>query len=186
MEIIKLIGYINSIIWILIPIRQYKTKFFLFFLVLGLLDPLAFTSIFLIKFNVAILYLFGTIVLFYTASLGIKREIKIGFSLFFLVASLIVVFYSMPISIIIQMVIHLMIFIYFLKILVVFYSEHRKLLLFHLVLVVYEFSLLLKFYVFYHEVGVGPAYYSVTTALQIIIGIFFIFVNEVNSPKLTI
>lgn len=53
-------------------------------------------------------------------------------------------------------------------------------------LVVYEFSLLLKFFVYYHEMGVGPVYYYVTTAFQIMIGIFFIFVNEINSTKLTI
>lgn len=99
---------------------------------------------------------------------------------------LIVVFYAINISIIIQMVIHFIIFISFLKVLVVFFSENRKLLLFHLMLVVYEFSLLLKFFVYYHEVEVGPVYYYVTTAFQIIIGIFFVFVNEINSPKLTI
>ena len=184
-ELIKSIQYLSSFIWLLVPIRQFKTRFFFFFLVLGLLDPLAFISHHFFKFNTTVLYLLGTILLLYPALFELGKKIKLSIILFLLTASLIVVFYSMPVSIIIQMVIHFIIFITFLKVLVIYFSENRKLLLFHLMLVMYEFSLLLKFFVYYHEVEVGPTYYIVTTAIQIMIGIFFIFFNEVHSPKLS-
>jgi len=185
MLIIKSIAYITIIVWLIIPVRQFKTRFFLFFLILGLLDPTAYVLGQIFKSNISVFYSLGTIILLYPALFEIKKKIKLGIILFFLTTGLIVVFYAINISIIIQIVIHFIIFISFLKVLVVFFSENRKLLLFHLMLVLYEFSLLLKFFVYYNEVGVGPAYYYVTTAFEIMIGIFFIFFNEEHSPKLS-
>ena len=185
MFIIESIIYINSIVWLIIPIRQFKTRFFLFFLILGLLDPTAYILGQIFKLNYAVSYLFGTIILLYPALFEIKKKFKLGLVLTLFSTGLIVVFYAMNISLFIQMVVHFIIFVSFLKVLVVFFSENRKLLLFHLMLVLYEFSLLLKFFVFYLEPGVGPAYYYVTTAFEIMNGIFFIFFNEEHSPKLS-
>ena len=185
MLILKSIAYITIIVWLIIPIRQFKTRFFLFFLVLGLLDPIAYSLGHILKLNTTVPYLFGTIILLYPALFEIKKQIKLGLVLILFTAGIIVVFYAMNISLIIQIVIHFIIFVSFLKVMVVFFSENRKLLLFHLMLVLYEFSLLLKFFVFYNEVGVGPAYYYATTSFEIMIGIFFIFFNEVNGPKLS-
>jgi len=185
MLLIESIAYINAIVWLIIPIRQFKTRFFLFFLILGLLDPTVYIWDHIFTLNIAIPYLLGTTILLYPALFELKNKIKLGLILALFTMDLIIVFYAINISIIIQMVIHFIIFISFLKVLVVFFSENRKLLLFHLMLVLYEFSLLLKFFVFYNEVGVGPAYYYVTTSFEIMIGIFFIFFNEVNGPKLS-
>jgi len=185
MLIINSIVLINSLVWLFVPIRQFKTRFFFFFLVLGLLDPITYILVQIFKLNTAVPYLLGTIILLYPALFEIKKKFKLGLILALFSTGLIVVFYAINISIIIQIVIHFIIFISFLKVLVVYFSENRKLLLFHLMLVLYEFSLLLKFFVYYNEVGVGPAYYYVTTAFEIMIGIFFIFFNEVHSPKLS-
>ncbi|OGU75848.1 MAG: hypothetical protein A2V93_01075 [Ignavibacteria bacterium RBG_16_34_14] len=185
MLIINSIVLINSLVWLFVPIRQFKTRFFFFFLILALFDPTAYVWGQIFKSNTAVPYLFGTIVLLYPALFEIKKQIKFGLILALFTAGLIVVFYAINISIIIQIVIHFIIFVSFLKVMVVFFSLNRKLLLFHLMLVLYEFSLLLKFFVFYNEVGIGPAYYYVTTVFEIIIGIFFIFFNEVHSPKLS-
>ena len=185
MLLIESIAIINSVVWLIIPIRQFKTRFFLFFLILGLLDPTAYIWDHIFKLNIAVPYLLGTIILLYPALFEIKKKFKIGLIHALFTVGLIVVFYAINISIIIQIVIHFIIFISFLKVLVIFFSENRKLLLFHLILVLYEFSLLLKFFVFYLEPGVGPAYYYVTTSFEIMIGIFFIFFNEVHSPKLS-
>jgi len=184
MLIIKAIAYITIIVWLIIPIRQFKTRFFLFFLIIGLLDPTAYILSLIFNLNIAVPHLLGTIILLYPALFEIKKQIKLWLILTLFSTGLIVVFYAISISIIIQIVIHLIIFISFLKVLVIYFSENRKLLLFHLMLVLYEFSLLLKFFVFYLEPGVGPAYYYVTTSFEIMIGIFFIFFNEVHSPKL--
>ncbi|OGU40213.1 MAG: hypothetical protein A2315_17285 [Ignavibacteria bacterium RIFOXYB2_FULL_35_12] len=186
MLILKSIAYITIIVWLIIPIRQFKTRFFLFFLILGLLDPIAYSLGHILNLNYTVSYLFGTIVLLYPTLFEIKRKIKLWLVFACLTIGLFVVLYPINVSTIIQIVIHFIIFISFLRILVVFFSENRRILLFHLMLVVYEFSLLLKFFVYYHEVGVGPAYYYVTTSFQIMIGIFFLFVNEVNRPKLII
>lgn len=186
MLIIKFIALINSLVWLLVPIRQFRTMFFLFFLILGLLDPAAYVLARIFNLNTAATYLLGTIILLYSALFEMKKKFKFGLVLVLFTAGVIVVFYAMNISLIIQIIIHFIIFVSFLKVLVVFYSLNRKLLLFHLMLVLYEFSLLLKFFVFYNEVKIGPAYYYVTTVIEIMIGIFFIIYNEVRSPKLTL
>jgi hypothetical protein len=186
MQILKIIGLASVFVWLLIPIRQFRTRFFLFFLVLGLLDPIALLWGMLLHYNIDAPYLFGTVLLFYLALFEVKKEIKIGLSLVLISATFIIVFYSISTSSIFQIIIHFIIFIYFLKVLVVYFSENRKLLLFHLFLVAYEFSLLLKFFVFYHELEIGLVYFYLTTGIQIIIGIFFLFVNELNSPKISI
>jgi hypothetical protein len=186
MLIINSIVLINSLVWLLVPIRQFRTRFFLFFLILGLLDPGAYILALVFKLNTAVPYLLGTVILLYPALFEIKKQIKLGLVLILFTAGIIVAFYAMNISLIIQIIIHFIIFVSFLKVMVVFYSLNRRLLLFHLMLVLYEFSLILKFFVYYNEVGIGPAYYYVTTVFEIMIGIFFIIFKEANSPKLTV
>lgn len=186
MTIINTIVIIDLIVWLIIPLRQYKTKLFLYFLILGLLDPIQYAIGQIFQSNIMAIYLFGSVAMLYGVLFNTKVKIKIWLMIFFAVLVLITMYYSGSSLIILQIIIHSIIFISFLRILVVYYSSNRKLLLFHLVLVVYEFSLLLKFFVYMNEVGVGPIYYYVTTAFQILIGIFFLFVNELNSPKLSV
>jgi len=186
MQLIIIIAFASVFVWLIIPLRQFRTRFFPFFLVLGLLDPAAFISGRIIHYNLDILYLFGCVILLYLALLEIRTKIKVWLVILFTAAALIVVLYYINSISILQIIIHLIILVYFLKILVVYYSENRKLLLFHLFLFAYEFSLVLKFFMVYHELEIGPAYYYLTTGFQIFIGIFFLLFNESNSPKISV
>ena len=186
MELLKIILYINSLIWFLIPIRQYKTRFFSFFLVLALFDPIVIILYQFLTFKSLNLYLIGTVILLYPALFGVTKKIKISILLLFCIASLITIYFSLFDLILIQIAIHLIIFIYFLKLFVIHFSESRQILLFHLFLLGYEFSILLKFIVYYNEVALGQIYFYGTTAVEILIGLFFIFVNEKNSPAIKV
>lgn len=186
MEFLRIIGNIATLVWFFIPIRQYKTRLFLFFLILSLLDPTALLIIKIFNFRPEIIYLIGSIILLYplfTAPQKINRIILISILLLLGV----IAFYFTNINpIIFQIVIHIPIFAYFIKLLITYYGKNRKILLFHLVLVGYEFSLLLKFFIFVTEVRTGLIYYHVTTMLEIFMGIFFLYINEKNSPKITL
>lgn len=186
MQLITIIAISSIFVWLLIPIRQFRTRFFLFFLVLGLLDLIVILLRLVLQFNFEITYLFGSALLLYPALITIKKKIRLALCLAIFLVSLFTVFYSINNSNLVQITIHLIILIYFLKILVVYYSENRNLLLFHLFLFAYEFTLLLKFFVAYHELEIGPAYHYLTTGLQVFIGTFFLFFNELNSPKISI
>lgn len=186
MSLISYIVYLNIFIWLLIPIRQYKTRFFPFFLVLGILDVLSLGLFYLFNVNLIITYLFGTCVLLYIALFEFGKRLKFSLLIFFIIISTLIANYSITESEVIQFVIHFIIIIAFLKILILYFASNHKILLFHLILIAYEFSLILKFFVYYREVELGPVYYYVTTAFEILIGLFFIFVNEKNSPQLNI
>lgn len=186
MQLIKYIQFTLIIIWFLVPIRQFKTRFFGYFLVLALMDPLYILLTQFIVIDSPSYYLFCTIALIFPTLFDLQKKYTIGLIGFFILWSWLA-FYKFPAQLIaIQIIIHLIIFIFFLKVLILFFSKHRNLLLFHFILLIYEFSILLKFFVYSTQIGIGPIYYYVTTAIEILIGIFFIFVNEKNSPLIKI
>lgn len=186
MHIIQIIAYSSIIIWLLIPLRQIRTRFFLFFLVLALFDPIAFIWGKFLHSPIAIPYILGTAILPYTILFEVRKEIKLFIiSALILSAAIFLFFFKNEVSIL-QIVVHLIIFIYFLKIMIVNYSEQRSLMLFHLLILAYEFSLLLKFFVIYRGLEVGIAYYYLTTSFQSVIGILFLLFSERNSPKLNL
>lgn len=186
MELLSYIAYTSIIIWVIIPVRQFNTTFFLFFLILGLLDFSSFILVYVFKTEVEIIYLIGTTILLYPLLTDLKNAYRFGV-VSILVAVAFIIFYCTNINpILFQMVIHLAILIYFLKVLILYYGLNRKVLLFHLFLLAYEFSLILKFFVFWHELNLGLFYFYLTTIFQILIGIFFPFINEKNNPLIKI
>jgi hypothetical protein len=186
MGLINLIINTNTLVWVIIPFRQYKTRFFGYFLILAVLDLAYIVLKNFIQINTLYYYLYGTILLLYPALLEIKHNYKIGILIVLGITGSFVLYNSPIDSILVQVVIHLIIFINFLKLLIIHYSQARKLKIFHLMLIIYEFSVILKFFVYYKEIGIGPVYYFLTTAFEILIGLFFIFINEKNSPEFSI
>ena len=130
MELIKSIQYINSFIWLLVPIKQFKTRFFLFFLFLGLLDPIYILFYNYIHINSLYYYLYCATILLYLILFNLKQKYRILLVLIFLIFSSVILYYSPTQSLLLQILIHLIIFVVFLKVLIVYFSTHRKLLLF--------------------------------------------------------
>jgi hypothetical protein len=186
MELLRYIAYTSIIIWVLIPVRQFGTRLFLFFLVLGLLDFSSFILVYVFKTKVEIIYMIGTTILLYPLLTDLKNVYRFGVVSILIAAAFIIFYYTNINPILFQMVIHIAILIYFLKVLILYYGLNRKVLLFHLFLLTYEFSLLLKFFVYWHELNLGLVYFYLTTVFQIGIGIFFLFINEKNSPMIKV
>ena len=186
MELLKYITYLSSIVWLCIPIRQYKTRFFLFFLLLGLFDPVFISVYYLFKNDITILYLLGSSLLLQTVLFNFNAGSKSIITISLFIVCLIFAFYFPTKVVILQLIIHTLIFFSFLKIFTISYSDTRKLSLFFLILLSYEFSLLLKFFIHLTEFEVGVMYFHLTTVFQILIGIFFLFINEKNSPLIKI
>ncbi len=186
MELLRYIAYASIVIWVLIPIRQLGTRLFLFFLILALLDLSSFILLYVFKTKAEVIYLIGSTRLLYPVLTDLKYIYRFAVVSILIAAAFIIFYYTSISPILFQMVIHLAILIYFLKVLVLYYGLNRKVLLFHLFLLTYEFSLLLKFFVFWHELNLGLVYFYLTTIFQILIGIFFLFINEKNSPQINI
>jgi hypothetical protein len=186
MEIIKFITYALAIIWLLVPIKQYRTRFFYFFLILGLLDPITITLYKFLSFRSLELYLVGAVLLIYPALFDVMKWKRIVLISIFAFVSILTVIFSPTNVTMVHLAIHSILLIQFLKVLMKYFSENRSLIWFHIILIVYEVSLLLKFFIFMTESEIGPVYFYATTSLQIIIGLFFLFVNEKNSPAISV
>src|SRR4030042_4809640 len=50
--ITKILFFTSFIIWLLPPIRQFKTRFFYYFLILAIIDPISLTYMYLLKTSV--------------------------------------------------------------------------------------------------------------------------------------
>ncbi|MGE5435591.1 MAG: hypothetical protein ACM3O3_00060 [Syntrophothermus sp.] len=62
--------------------------------------------------------------------------------------------------------------------------KEQKINYFYIVLVLYQLTVTLKFLIIILNVNTGPYFYFITTAFEILIGIYFIFFNNINSPSI--
>lgn len=186
MNLLLIITYTSSLVWLLVPIRQYNTRFFLFFLILGLFDPVFISSYYIFKLDISILYLIGTVLLLYFALFDFKKKNRLILSLVFLIISTVVAFHYKEKIAIVELVIHLIIFFNFLRIILKDYSTNRQLLVFSIFLITYEISLIVKFFMSISQVDLGVFYFHFTSIIQVALGILFLFINEKNSPMIKI
>ena len=186
MNTILFIIYTNTLVWLLVPIRQYNTRFFLFFLVLGLFDPVFISSYYIFKLDISTLYLIGTVLLLYLALLDFKKINRLILSWVFLIIGTVVAFHYKEKIALVELVIHLIIFFNFLRITLKEYSTSRQVLFFSIFLITYEISLIVKFFMSISQVDLGVFYFHFTSIIQVALGILFLFINEKNSPLIKI
>ncbi|QQS35277.1 MAG: hypothetical protein IPM56_13620 [Ignavibacteriales bacterium] len=185
MKSLIIIYYIFTVFWLFVPFRQYRTRFFLPFLLLALSDPIYIAFYELVPVKTDDYYLVMSIIFLYLMMFDVKTKTRIGVVIFFVLTSIPFFMISNLSTEILTLVIHAVIFIVLLRILAVHFSLHRNILIFHLVLVIYEFTLLLKFFVSITNVEVGAVYYIVTSYIQILFAIFFLIINENSKPKIS-
>jgi hypothetical protein len=80
MHFAAIIGNISSIVWILPIFRQYKTRMFYFFLVLGLADPLNMLAVMVLKFKTCYVHSIAAILLFYSLNYRENRKLKLSYT----------------------------------------------------------------------------------------------------------
>lgn len=177
MIIPQIIYIFNNIAWLLPPIRQRGCKYFIYFLILALSDPIFALINWIHPSDSAAYYLFiSTLVL-----ISLLRKKILLFSL--LIILIMSIYLSNPELRFFILLIHFIILLYFLKETVVIISGESKIVIFNLVLVLYEASVLFKLAASYLEI-VGPLYFYITTAFEVFIAIFFTIYNEKNSPSI--
>lgn len=186
MSFILVIIYFTVFIWLLVPIKQYNTRFFIYFLILGLLDPVAILLFYIFNIDTHVIYLIGTTVLFLPAMIGIKKKPKVYIFIPIIFYTLLELLFSIQSLLIPQLVIHIFILINFTRLMILSLQESKSIKIFWLVILTYEFSVILKFFVPLGNIELGPSYFYFTTAIQIFIGIYFLFYNETNSTKINI
>ncbi len=187
MNLLILILYCSILIWLITPIRQYKTKYFFMFLVLGLSDLLSriFFGFGLIEksnnINITIASLLIIFSLLYFRH--IYRYLILFVLLLIFTYVLYFVFYTIENENIFQTFLQLIILVLIFADFLNHTLSKKEISIFLTILLFYQTTNLLKFVNIFTETIVGYFYFFVTSFFQIAIGLFFCFVN-IDKPKL--
>ncbi|MCH7972962.1 MAG: hypothetical protein IH949_03590 [Bacteroidetes bacterium] len=180
-----IIYYTSLFVWLLPPIRQYKGKLFLYFLLLAIADPLSYITT--INFNtnsyqIACLISF-TLILAVSVNKLSKKNIVFIFTGFILTL-LIITTQDRNIIFLYSIILHLIILWNFLKETLISFSKNNFLTLGWVVLILYEISIVLKLIVALEATQISAIYYYLTTGFQILIALFFTIYKVEDSPKI--
>lgn len=183
---IKMLLYFSILVWLFIPLRQFKTRYFWLFLALAMTDPLSIIlarsfhlvlSHFYVPFS--ILYLF---IVMDFSKISFK---KISFSLLVITLGIISFIRYWEYSLIFIIVVLLLVLILLIKNSFEFVIEKGSINIFHIVLVFYQMLSVLKFFSIINYFSTGIWFFFLSNILQTLIGIFFLIYREDN-PKLLI
>ena len=161
-------------VWLLPPIRQYKGKLFLYFLLLAIADPLS--HVLTISFSTNSYQIYSLIsfgaVLAVSVNKIYRKNIAFVFTGFILTL-FITITQDRNVIYIYLIVLHLIILWNFLKETLISFSKNNFLTLGWVVLILYEISIVLKLIVVLEVTQVSVIYYYLTTGFEILIAIFF-------------
>jgi len=179
----QIILTLNIFVWLLPPIKQFGGRYFYYFLILALSDPLNIAIRYLFHFT---FYLHLILDLFLILSLFDFRMLKnIPFVLLLILFSVGSNIFLTPDSAAVLMIIcDLIILTIFLKRTVLYLHDYGSINLFFFVLILYETSAISKYLILLFELPVKIIYFNLTTAFEILIALYFTFFTTDNSPKI--
>ncbi len=186
MNIPLIISVLGEVPWLIIPFRQAKTNYFLYFLIYAINSAFMFMVMgYILPIHPAYLYL-GLNFFLIVSLFDFK---KIPHYLLFLTGVLIVsiilpFLISIRIITLCLVIQHAVIFFIILKRTIIYSYHEGKLNLFQFVLLLYEITIVTRFLVVLHNIKTNIIYFYLTGAFSILISIFFLFYNVENSPKI--
>lgn len=159
------------------PFRQRGHRYFLYFLILALSDPIWFLISELFQGDSSFYYLIiSTLTL-----IAVLRKNYLFAA--FIPIIFIGIYLNNPEVRIFTVIVHFILLLYFLKEFTLIVSKDSKIVFFNLILVLYEASVLFKFGASYFTTA-GYLFFYLTTAFEIFLAVFFTLFNEENSPVL--
>ena len=183
----KIILYLTIFIWLLPPFRQFKEKYFYFFLLLAISDLIVFSSNKFFYVDSSYIY----ILISYFAYLSIMSKIILKKNWYlFLILFLIIISFLFTVKII---SIRYLIFIFiniliFTKILFTFITDiglHKILKIFLIVFLLYELTVIFKFVNLIIGFTDSYSYYFITSVFEFFVGVFFSVFKEDN-PRIVV
>lgn len=183
MTIRDYIVYLSEIAWLLPAIRQAKTKWFLWFLVLAILDPLTSLILSVFSWNGILQYDIGSIVGYF--SLYIVEGKKFKESDYLLLVLFIITLFLISDGFLYLLIIHLFIFYKLISLTIIDVHFKEQLNISLLVLVFYELSILIKFLSYIGQIPISSAPFYLTLFFEVMIAIYFA-VFRIDNPRLLI
>jgi hypothetical protein len=185
MHLAVIIVYISTIVWILPIFRQYNTRIFYFFLILGLSDPANIISVSLFTHKTGLVYCIAALLLFYSLNLREHSRLKFTYTDFLLIILFVSAIFLLNDLNYLILCIHLIILVRFIQKVVIDVHQKGEANVFYLMLILYETTVIVKIVVFLFGSNVGVLFFYITLAFQILIGIFFTLFKE-NNPFLNL
>ena len=186
MVIAYIVGLASDILWLFIPLRQIRTDFFFFFTVNAITAAIILIDRYFL-IHPANFYLGQG--LFLILSLYKLEKIPSHILLImcvFIISAALPFFISVQTITFILILEHIIIFTIILKRVVIYINRNLKINLFHFILLLFEISLATRFIVVLKDIRTSIIFFYTSAALGILIGIFFLFYNEINSPKISL
>lgn len=179
--------FISSIVAWLFPIfRQYKHKYFYFFLILAFGDPFNLLIVELLHISLERSSLLSALLMVLSFIGPFKKRFWLYTSILLLLGCVIIKL--VPISDYVLefliMVLLLILVFFTLKALIFNSLNTKSINLFYFVLFLYALSLALKYYIVLTLVTDYFIYFQLTNIFEILIAVFFSFYNEENSIKI--
>lgn len=185
MNLVSLIGYVSTIVWIFPIFRQYNTRMFYFFLILGIGDPITLLGIWLFNIKPGLIHSIAALPLFYSLNLRENKYIKLSYTdILVLVLFISMIIYLRDLFYL-PFAIHFLIFARIIQFFIVDLHQKSELNIFYLILVFYEITLLINFAIFLSKTDTGLLLFYITLAFQILIAIFFTIFRE-DDPRLSV
>jgi hypothetical protein len=181
MLIAKIFLTVSMIVFMLPPFRQYNGRFFYYFLILAIEDPIARILEYSFHFHPIIVHLlFG--VLLVLAVLNYEKFLKYALysAPFLLVGGIGISFIKVEILRILLALTHVIIFFIIAKQAVIFIRDKKGINFFHIMLILYESSIILKFITLVFNLSNGITLFYITLAFELFIGLFFSFYRDDN------
>lgn len=184
MRIESIITYISAIVWLFPPIRQYKTKYFLFFLILALKNSFNEAALHMNFSNPLTIDLIAAYLIL--ASL-VWRKISLKSLIIFLTGLLLLIIAGNYLTLFgivsLKVILSSILVFIFSKDTILSFHKTAKINLFYLMLTFYEITIVIKFIDYITFAKIGVIYFNITTAFELLIGVFFIIYNSANSPS---
>lgn len=184
-DISKLLFFTSIIVWLLPPFKQFKGKYFIFFLILAFMDPINVLFFFIIKSSflhsqILILLNYGLLLSIIKKDLLKKHWIWIILITLALFTPTIFHFNRKEFILTI-LLLQSFITLIILKNLITNFISFGKLSLFHLVFLFYQFTMITKFSNLLVGFADATAFFILTSIAQIIFGLFFSIYREDKS-----
>lgn len=178
------LGILGILIWAVVPFRQYKKKYFIFFLALICGDLITLVTRILAHSGTNFFYVpFSFLALVSLLDKKFTKKYWIIIAILFLAFCIINLEYNLVVFSVI--IIHLAILFILLKSLIVSFAKLRHVNIFLLLLIFYEITLIAKYINYLTGFSNDYYYYIITTVFEILFGIFFI-IYKADDNKLVL
>jgi hypothetical protein len=178
MLIAKIIGYISSIFWLFPPLRQHKSQYFFYFLILALSDPIALFFINILNYSSKLIHPIAGLLILYSINLSYAAIKKYWAVHLLIIVGFFISLLRIDNPLYLVLSLHLLILFKFIRIVIINTFNNNSLNAFYLALSFYELSIVINLSVFLSGNDFRVVIYYMSLSIQFLMAIFFTIFTE--------